>query len=54
MERRQLYFKEEFYDKLKAKAEEKGLSVSSYIRMVLLEVWRKEEDGRKVEEDTKS
>lgn len=53
--KRLLYFQDDGFDeKLKAKAEEKGLSVSSYIRMVLLEVWRKEEDGREVEEDTQS
>lgn len=40
-----LYFRDEILKKLKQKASEKGLSMSSYIRMVLLEYWEKEEKG---------
>lgn len=38
-----LYFQEEILNKLKEKAKSKGLCMSAYIRMVLMERWEKEE-----------
>lgn len=35
----------EFVEKAKKKAKEKGLSLSSYIRMIVLERWHEEEKG---------
>lgn len=40
-----LYLDEHFVEKAKAKAKEKGLSLSSYIRMIVLERWNEEEKG---------
>lgn len=40
-----LYLDEEFVEKAKKKAKEKGLSLSSYIRMIVLERWHEEEKG---------
>ena len=38
-----LYFSEEFLSKLKEKAKKRGLCMSAYIRMVLMEKWEMEE-----------
>lgn len=35
----QISMKEEFYKKLKEKAEEKGMSISEYIRYALIKLW---------------
>ena len=43
--RQTLYLSEEFVSEAKKKAKEKGLSLSSYIRMIVLEYWSKEEKG---------
>lgn len=40
-----LYLDKDFVEKAKKKAKEKGLSLSSYIRMIVLERWSKEEKG---------
>lgn len=40
-----LYFQDEILNKLKEKAKRKGLSMSSYVKMILLEKWEKEEKG---------
>lgn len=40
-----LYFQNEILKKLKEKAKRKGLSMSSYVKMILLEKWEKEEKG---------
>lgn len=41
--RRNLYFSNEFWSKLKKKAQEKDLKISQYIRNILIEYWKKEE-----------
>ena len=38
-----LYFAEEFWNKVKQKAKKKGLSASAYIRMTIMKSWREEE-----------
>ena len=38
-----LYFTKEVFSKLKEKSNEKGLSMSSYVRMCLIEKWAEEE-----------
>ena len=40
-----LYFQDEILKKLKEKSKKKGLSMSSYVKMILLEKWEKEEKG---------
>ena len=40
-----LYLDKDFVEKAKKKAKKKGLSLSSYIRMIVLERWSKEEKG---------
>ena len=40
-----LYLDKEFVKKAREKAEEKGLSLSAYIRMIVLERWHDEEKG---------
>lgn len=42
-----LYFPKEILKKLKKKSAEKGLCMSAYVRMVLIEKWKEEEkNGR--------
>lgn len=41
--RKLIYMSDSFAKKLKQKAQEKGLSISAYIRMVLIEKWEGEE-----------
>lgn len=40
-----LYLDKEFVKKAREKAKEKGLSLSAYIRMIVLERWHDEEKG---------
>lgn len=40
-----LNFKNDFYKKLKEKAEESGLSMAGYVRLCLSEKWKIEERG---------
>lgn len=43
-----LYFpSRDMVEKLKRKANEKGMCMSTYVRMVLLEKWEREENDRK-------
>lgn len=37
----QISMKKDFYNKLKEKAEEKGMSISEYIRYALMNLWEK-------------
>lgn len=37
--RRMLYLNDEFWNKLKTKAKEKGMKVSEYVRYVLMKYW---------------
>ena len=39
-----LYFPKEVLLKLKQKAKEKGLCMSAYVRMILIEKWNEEEN----------